>query len=200
MESVSNKSGIKDIKINRYSAGSGKTRLISKVVDHLLDKRAESTLCSHSVAFFYCVRSTAEPKRADPTEIMSALVRQLSSPISESTINKHVVEEYKAREKRANETGSALKQLTVEDCTKLLLELTKDRPAIILIDALDEADENTRDKILVALDTLISSSEREVKVMISSREDGDIVSTIQLWCEFAGLLEKLAECWAKFRC
>ena len=156
---------------------------MSKVIDQFFDKKAESESpsCSPSVAYFYCIRSTAEPKRAAPTEIMSALVRQLSSPNPGSTINKHIVEEYKVREERTKETGSPLKHLTVEDCTKLLLKLTKDCPAIILIDALDEAEESTRYQILEALDNLISSSEKEVKIMISSRDDLDIVSTIAIW-------------------
>ena len=112
---------------------------------------------------------------------MSSLLRQLSQLTSDSTVNKCVIGEYEARDERARQFSSPLSKLTVEDCTILLLELTRNNPAIIMIDALDDVEESTRHKILEAIDTLVSSSEGRVKVLISSRDDLDVVSIITIW-------------------
>lgn len=83
--------------------------------------------------------------------------------------------EYEARKKKA-EDCSTIKRLTVEGYTRLLIELTKDHPATIILDALDECEEITRYKLLEALDSIISSSTNVVKIFVSSRDDIDIVS------------------------
>lgn len=129
-------------------------------------------------AFFYCARSTAEPERAKPIEIMGALLRQLASSKPDLHVKEPVAKEYEVRKKKAEEDCSTLKQLTVEDCTRLILELTADHPATIIIDALDECDDETRNELLEALDDIISKSAEVVKVLVSSRDDIDIVSIL----------------------
>ena len=136
-------------------------------------------------AFFYCARSTAEPERAKPIEIMGALLRQLASSKPDLPIKEPVAKEYETREKKAEEDCSALKRLTVEDCTRLIIEITKDTPVTIVIDALDECEENIRYELLEALDNIISQSVKIVKVFVSSREDIDLVSTLP-WVAFGG--------------
>lgn len=130
-----------------------------------------------STAFFYCARSTAEPARAKPVEILCALLRQLCSSKPDQSIDEPVVREYEARKKKADEDCSAIKRLTVEDCTKLIIELTKNHSATIILDALDESEEHKRHEILEAFENIISSSENVVKIFVSSRDDIDIVST-----------------------
>ena len=128
------------------------------------------------MAFFYCARSTQEPERAQPDEIMGALLRQLSSSSPDRPINKPVAEEYSVRKRKADEDCFTLRKLTVQDCTRLILQITQDTPVTILLDALDECEESTHHQLLKALDEIISKSAQLVKVFVSSRDDIDIVS------------------------
>lgn len=132
---------------------------------------------STSTAFFYCARSTAEPARARPVEVLCALLRQLCTSNPDQPVKNPVAREYEARKKKAEEDCSTIKRLTVEDCTRLIIELTKDHPATIILDALDECDEGTRPELLEAFDSIISKSANVVKIFVSSRDDIDIVST-----------------------
>lgn len=142
----------------------------------MLDANSTSRMSPN--AFFYCARSTAEPERAKPIEIMGALLRKLASSKPDLPVKEPVAKEYEARKKKAEEDCSTLKKLTVEDCTRLILELIKDYLATIIVDALDKCEENTRHELLEALDDIISKSAEAVKVLVSSRDDIDIVSTL----------------------
>ena len=130
-----------------------------------------------STAFFYCARSTAEPARARPVEVLCALLRQLCTSNPDQPVKNPVAREYEARKTKAEKDCSTIKRLTVEDCTRLIIELTKDHPATIILDALDECDESTRPELLEAFDSIISKSANVVKIFVSSRDDIDIVST-----------------------
>jgi hypothetical protein len=66
-----------------------------------------------------------------------------------------VAKEYEARKQKADDDCSKLKQLTGSDCTRLILELTDHRPAVIVIDALDECEEYLRHELLEALDEIV---------------------------------------------
>lgn len=149
----------------------------STVINTMLD--ANSNSATSSIAFFYCARSTAEPERAKPAEIMGALLRQLTSSKPDLPVKEPVATEYEARRKKAAEDCSSLKKLTVQDCTRLIIELTQNYPATIILDALDECEENTRHELLEAFDDIISSSAEVVKVFVSSRDDIDIVSSLR---------------------
>lgn len=140
---------------------------------------ANSNSHTSPTAFFYCARSTAEPERAKPAEIMGALLRQLASSKPDLPVKEPVAKEYEARRKKAEDDCSSLKKLTVQDCTRLIVELTKDHPAIIILDALDECEESTRHELLEAFDEIISNSAEVVKVFVSSRDDVDIVSNLR---------------------
>lgn len=146
----------------------------SMVINTIND--ATSSSSTSPTAFFYCARNTAEPERAKPDAIMSALLRQLASSQSDMPIKKAVVKEYEARKDLAEKDGSALKKLTVEDCTRLIVELANSHPLTIILDALDECEEDTRYELLEAFDEIISTSREVVKILVSSRDDVDIVS------------------------
>lgn len=154
--------------------GSGKTRLVSRIVDVMLNERKAG---QSPTAFFYCARSTAEPERGKPAEILGAILRQLCSSKPDKPIKGPVAKEFKIRRQKADDDCSRVRKLSVEDCTRLMLELTEDSPATILIDALDECDEETRHELLETLDIVISTSTELVRVFVSSRDDVDIVST-----------------------
>jgi len=69
--------------------------------------------------------------------------------------------------------------LSIEETLTLLLELFKENPATIVIDALDECDPEERHNLLSALDTIIIESASLVHVFVSSRNDGDIVCQLE---------------------
>ena len=146
----------------------------STVINLMLDADSAST------AFFYCARSTAEPARAKPVEILCALLRQLCTSNVDKPVKNPVAREYKARKKKAEKDCSTIKRLTIKECTRLIIELTKDHPATIILDALDECEEITRHELLEALDSIISKSTNVVKIFVSSRDDIDIVSSFYL--------------------
>ncbi len=109
---------------------------------------------------------------------MGALLRQLASSKPDLPVKEPVAKEYEALRKKAEEDCSSLKKLTVQDCIRLIIELTKNHPAVLILDALDECEENTRHELLEAFDDIISNSTEVVKVFVSSREDIDIVSSL----------------------
>ncbi|KAL8743666.1 MAG: hypothetical protein Q9190_004010, partial [Brigantiaea leucoxantha] len=88
---------------------------------------------------------------------MGALLRQLSSSSPDRPINKPVAEEYSVRKRKADEDCSTLRKLTVQDCTRLIIQITEDTPVTILLDALDECEESTRHQLLKALDEIINN-------------------------------------------
>ena len=149
----------------------------STVINAVLNE--DSGPNTSSTAYFYCARSTAEPERAKPAEIMGALLRQLAGSKSDLPIKETVAREYETRRRKAEEDGSMLKKLTVQDCTRLIVELTKDQSATIILDALDECEEITRHELLEAFDEIICNSGEVVKVLVSSRDDTDIVSSLK---------------------
>ena len=155
--------------------GSGKTRLVSRIINVMIH---DGQSVQYPSAFFYCARSTAEPERGKPAEILSAILRQLCSSKPDKPIRGPVAKEYEFRRQKADEDCSRVRKLSVEDCTRLILELTKDNPATIIIDALDECDEETRHELLEALVIVISNATEPVRVLVSSRDDVDIVSTL----------------------
>ncbi len=145
------------------------------VINSMFEGNATSS--AFPIAFFYCARDSAEPQRAEPDKILGALLRQLASSNPDLPIKEPVTKEYERCKKKAEDDCSNLKELTVKDCTRLILELTRDNLVMIAIDALDECDEKQIHKLLRALDKIVSESGEVVKVFVSSREDLDIVSS-----------------------
>ncbi len=118
--------------------------------------------------YFYCARSSAEPKRSDPESILLNIVKQMSCLEPGEPILDPVRERYKQRQA----SGS----LTLEECTDIIITLTKDRPlTTIVLDALDECVEETRSDLLEALTEILQRSVNLVKIFVSSRNDHDIV-------------------------
>ncbi|KAL8645974.1 MAG: hypothetical protein Q9210_006409 [Variospora velana] len=154
--------------------GSGKSKLLSTVVQGLLQGKSQHTATS-AVAYFYCARDAAEPQRADPDEVMRTVLKQLACFDASQPIHPAVIREHDKRQRDANEDGLDPLRLSLRDCKDLVLEITDQLPAIIVIDALDECDPLRRHQLLQALRDIVINSNNLVKVMVSSRDDADIV-------------------------
>lgn len=147
----------------------------SLVVDLMIQERQERPHAAH-LAYFYCTRDTAEPKRAQPVEILRSIVRQLACLNSQTSIRRPVIKKW--NEEVENESDQ---ELDIEECVSLLLDLTRDNPAIICIDALDECNLATRRELLEAIGMVIDCSEQIVKVFVSSRREYDFLEYFTKW-------------------
>ncbi|KAJ2991079.1 hypothetical protein NUW58_g2655 [Xylaria curta] len=146
--------------------GSGKTKLTSLVIEELLDHE--------HVAYFYCTRNPAEPERAQCDKILGSLVQQLASTGLDRPILNPVVKYYKDAIEQAGNYITDL-ALTTDESKGLLLELFAEYPAVaIVIDALDEVNQDSRQELLNTLSALVENSPSLVRVFISSRSNHDI--------------------------
>lgn len=150
----------------------------STVIRQLL---AESSACENAppIAYFYCQRNTAEPQRSDPTEVLRAILRQLLCHIPLWQEASTTATEYRERKSEADEDGFEIPRLDISETTNQIIEIASQMPVTILIDALDECRSDQRHKLLGALDVLLERSAHLVKVFVSSRDDLDIVLTLQ---------------------
>lgn len=135
---------------------------------------ANLQLVDSQTAFFYCVRSEAERERANPIEIIRALLRQLASCEPDLPIRQPVIDAYDTRKKKADRDGSKVQKLDVAECVKLMLELTREIPTVVIVDALDESDDPDYALISV-LNQVLVRSEGLVKIFLSSRDNYNVV-------------------------
>ena len=144
----------------------GSTEDRSMLIQELLDDYAKGH--NPNPVYFYCARSSAEPKRADPESILLNIVKQMSCLEPGGPILGPVRERYEQRKA----SGS----LSLEECTETIINLTKDHPlTTIVLDALDECDEANRSDLLEALTAILQRSVNLIKIFVSSRNDHDIV-------------------------
>ena len=150
------------------TAGAGKTKLISTVVDDLLEAFKQLPN-DEAIAYFYCDRNQSD--RQEPAMILSSLVRQLSTPRNNDAILRPTIQMYNQK----RQTGFASGKLKLEESQAILAELFHIYPQITLVvDALDECDRNTRSAFFKTLDTLVDGSPKPLKILVSSRRDRDI--------------------------
>lgn len=134
---------------------------------------------SAPVAYFYCARDASEPQRADPEEVLRAIVKQLSCQDSTRPLREPVLIEYQKRKLDAEEDGLEPSKLSATYCIDLILALTDQTPATLVIDALDECEPTRRYELLNALHTIIDESPSVIKILVSSRDDADLVSRLR---------------------
>ncbi|CAI7624637.1 unnamed protein product [Penicillium glandicola] len=146
--------------------GAGKTKLVSKVIDHF-ENQPDITL-----AYFYCDRE--DEKRRDPVNILRSYIKQLSDSPQKDAIRHPIVERYR----KVHYSGSSTK-LNFRECEAVLPELINSSlNPILILDALDEAVVGPREKLLNSLDLLLSNC-HNLKIFISSRRDEDIKRRLQ---------------------
>ncbi|RAH86793.1 hypothetical protein BO86DRAFT_428564 [Aspergillus japonicus CBS 114.51] len=154
-------------------AGTGKTFLTSRVIDHV-EGTLRTTANDEGFAYFYCNRT--EDIRTRPLAVAQSYVRQLSScaiKISSCYIQSKLRICYKEQRIRAASLDLAL-------CKTLLIESLNLYPRTTLIlDAFDECDPASRKELLRLFEELLRVSRRPVRLFIASRPDGDIRSRFQ---------------------
>lgn len=145
--------------------GAGKTKLASLVVDYI-NKSIDTSV--NALIYFYCVRDTAEPERAEPGQILMCLARQLAYHQPSSTVRTEAVERYE------NFTlgGTQARDLGIDDTLDLIAELAADLVSLtVVIDAIDEC--NGISTLLGHLRTIMGRN-KQVRFFLTSREGKEI--------------------------
>jgi hypothetical protein len=154
--------------------GCGKSKLISKVIlQHLQEKEQHPSAAP--VAYFYCARVRAEPERGNPAEILSAVLRQLLANSTSASLPPWIIQEYNKRLEEAEDDESNIEALRSDETFQFILDVTETVPITIILDALDECDPNKRHELLQSIHNIVHDSSNVVKILVSSRDDGDIV-------------------------
>lgn len=113
--------------------------------------------------YFFCSRTTAEPKRADPEQILRSLTRQVSDLFGGPPLHPSLRQTYDQQRPAGD--------LSAEEATRIILAAIEDRPvSYILVDALDECDRQTRDVLIDSLKDILAKSSSLVKIFVTSRD------------------------------
>src|ERR1700730_4142349 len=128
-----------------WLAGAGKTKLTANVINHLSNRPD-----GEAVAYFYCNRN--EELRRDPENVLRCFVKQLAISRDKQAIRDIVVEVYKGKQ----DTGFASAQLTYKEAEALLPKLMRPYSRTMLVlDALDECQEQSRLRLIATFNRLI---------------------------------------------
>ena len=154
------------------SAGSGKTALVSVVVDSFINDAAAQASPA-PLAYFYCTKTTFESPRSDPDEILRSILRQLSMDPTQRTVHTLVTTEYERREVEAKMDGFSVQRLNASECIRLIVDIATPNPATIIVDAIDEIQAMYRHRLFNAFTAICRESSSVVKIFITSRDDDE---------------------------
>lgn len=157
--------------------GAGKSTLTAIVIQKFLDDAA-GVENSAPLAYFYCSRQKSESCRMNPTEILRAILKQLSSLGPDGRVRHAIATEYRQRRHDAERDGLDVRNLAFSECTQLILEMTSEAPAMIVIDGIDELGDSSQD-LLDALRYLVENSSSVLKVFVSSRDEAAIARSLR---------------------
>jgi hypothetical protein len=162
--------------------GSGKTNLVSTVIDEFLtNATAQGTLAS-PVLYYYCGDTQGRGGRCDAKDVMRSLLRQLTVKNEDTfEIVEQVHLEFRRREARGKVGMGTVDQLEPQECTYWIAELLQTDQATIIIDAVDEIEVSDRHLLLKELIKLRDDPARVLKVFLSSRDD----TNLSQWLEGA---------------
>jgi len=158
--------------------GSGKTSLAAAVVDSVLGQSSHQASPA-LLAYFYCSKNTSEVELSDPKEIMRSILRQLGvTSGAQKTIHSAVVNEYERRTAEAKIEGFDVTRLSLQDCIRLIINITTPDPATIILDAIDEVQPKSRYELVKALQQISRDSGSVVKIFATSRDDDQVLSLL----------------------
>lgn len=127
--------------------------------------------------YFYCNRNPTEPGRSQAKEVAASIARQLSY-VDEKSLLEPAIQKYKERQR----TGFSKGSLDLDETRALIIELLAYYPvATIILDALDECTLESREELLDTIDYIVQESPTLVKIFVSSRDDQDIASQLQVY-------------------
>lgn len=158
--------------------GCGKTKLSSVVIDSFLSERQKHAAAA-PFAYFYCARYETERARGQADEILRSVVRQLAmSGDPKLKVKEVLLSEFERRQARCKVEGYELTRLRVQDCVRLILDITNHDPVTIVIDALDEVQDHDRLQLLKAFHQVVADSNNVAKIFFSSRDHNDVFASL----------------------
>lgn len=125
--------------------------------------------------YFYCSRSAAESERSNPDAVLASILRQLSCAKPGVPLLASVVQKYKTQGEGFKSIG-----LDTDECRTLILEVIENYGVTtIIVNALDECDPEERRILLDTFEVILQESAGLVKILVSSRDEHDIVCALR---------------------
>lgn len=128
------------------------------------------------VCYFYCQENPAEPGRSDPEEVLRCITEQMAWLEPECQYQTALLRAYE--EAKAISYGQSPRKPSMEETTGLFLELVRSHAATIIVDALDECNPTRRHTLFTAIRRITEEAASPVRVLLSSRDDGDILDQL----------------------
>ena len=158
----------------RGTSGTGKTMLLSKVVDHLKAKFLEEGNPGR-IAFFYVSPEQQTSAGSDPDEVICNVVRQLSHSPTSRGLEPAIAQKYRQSTSTIDQPPRPMRS----ECAEMIVSLTHDFPIYIIVDALDdlkigETSDQTRTSLydfIESLQNIVDQSEYPVKILLSTLPD-----------------------------
>ena len=158
----------------RGTSGTGKTMLLSLIVDHLESKLLEEKR-SDRLAFFYVPPEQEISAGSDPNEVIRNIVRQLSHSRSNPELQPAIVQTHGQSNSTINQPPRPMRSV----CADMIITLTHDFPIYIIVDALDTLKEgepsdqtrSSRNDFIESLQKIVDKSDYPVKVLLSTLPD-----------------------------
>lgn len=173
-------------------AGAGKTTLVSAILDSFVDIPSDdrtawiprgpeqwpdeisednTDLPRDTFCFFYCLRT--QNHRRQPENILRSFMKQLAASNDEAYAV--LASRYTAKRR----SGFLSEAMTIDECEQVLKDMLSIVPmAVFVLDGLDECFVESRGRLIDVLTNLVESG-LPLKVLISSRRDGDIKEQLQ---------------------
>lgn len=153
-------------------AGTGKTGLVCRVVDHIRTTLGETEASDEyaRLAIFYCSSDKPSTRRddvsrADPSEALRSIVSQLSTSKTARTVASIVQEKYEAFGPDSNQHRA----LADSECVEILVAIATQFPVIIVLDAFDELLQHKSPNLIQQLKEVVRQCPETVNVFISTR-------------------------------
>ena len=158
----------------RGTPGTGKTMLLSQIVDHLESKFFNEGL-SDRLAFFYVSSEQRNSDESDPDEVIRNIIRQLSHSPKSRELEPAIAQVYR----QSTSTTDQPPRPTRSECADMVISLIHDFPVYIIVDALDALKggepsnqmQSSRNDFIESLQNIVDQSEYPVKVMFSTLPD-----------------------------
>ena len=158
----------------RGTSGTGKTMLLSLIVDHLESKFLKEDR-SDRLAFFYVPPEQEISAGSNPNEVIRNIVRQLSHSRSRPELEPAIVQIYGQSNSTTNPPPRPMRSV----CADMIITLTHNFPIYIVVDALDTLKEgepsdqtrSSRNDFIESLQNIVDKSDYPVKVMLSTLPD-----------------------------
>lgn len=152
--------------------GTGKTFLISIIIDHMRKQISENGSAEH-LAFFYA--SAQEGSFwGHPDEVIRSIIRQLSVTQTGTTLESATKQKYD----ELTSTSSEPARPVMSECIEIGVALANEFPITIILDGLDGLHANnsnlqsSRNDLIESLNEIVKRSSNPVKLFFSAFSDG----------------------------